>query len=159
MKPLRRRFSQFFVIAFMAALSMVATTGPAGAAGRSLWNCSPFGEGYKYACTTITSAPAGGVQVLDRYTNQIYTLRNGNSIALLSWYNDTSGQCGVFGNPYVWIIAWQNQGYHQAFIGDYYLATGRASTWKLFTDDWGALGNRAHARGDGTGTCDIFPNY
>jgi hypothetical protein len=127
------------------------------AVGSGLWHCSPFGDNFTYACTTITSAPAGGVQVLDRVSNRIYTLYNGNSIALWAWYKDTSGRCGVGGNSYVWWILWQNQGYHYAYIGDHYLNTGPVSNWNDFTDTWGNLGNDLHYFGTGSGTCDVFP--
>jgi len=141
----------------VAALAIVMTPNPAGAVGAGLWQCSPFGDGQTYACTTITSAPSAGVQVLDRVSGRIYTLHNGNSIALLSWWKDTSGRCGVGGNSYVWVVGWQNQGYHYAFIGDHYLNTGPVSNWNDYTDSRGNLGNNAHYAGIGSGTCDIFP--
>jgi hypothetical protein len=142
----------------VTVLAIVMTPSPAGAVGAGLWQCSPFGDGQTYACTTITSAPSGGVQVLDRISGRIYTLHNGNSIALQWWWTDTSGRCGVGGNSYVWVIGWQNQGYHYAFIGDHYLNTGSVSNWNDYTDSRGNLGNNAHYAGIGSGTCDIFPN-
>ena len=154
--PRWRRVVQFPIILLAAALAIVMTPGPASADGVGLWHCSPFGDDLTYACTTITSAPAGGVQVLDRQTGQIYTLHNGNSIALWGWYKDTSGQCGVHGNPYVWVIAWQNAGFHTARIGDYYLNTGNVANWNNFPDRWGHLGDENHFFGFGSGTCDVF---
>ncbi|NUT50225.1 MAG: hypothetical protein HOV94_23390 [Saccharothrix sp.] len=70
----------------MTVLAIVMTPGPASAIGVGLWYCSPFGNGRTYTCTTITSAPAGGVQVYDWYDGQIYTLHNGNSVALQYWH-------------------------------------------------------------------------
>jgi hypothetical protein len=117
MKPRWRRVVQFPIIVSATLLAIVLTPSPAGAVGAGLWHCSPFGDGQTYACTTITSAPSGGVQVLDRISGQIYTLRNGNSIALEVWWTDTSGRCGVGGNSYVWVVGWQNQGYHYDMQG------------------------------------------
>ncbi|MBP2327456.1 hypothetical protein JOF56_007841 [Kibdelosporangium banguiense] len=148
-------------------LAMVLTPGPAGAAGAVLWECWPFSGNEQFACTTITSAPAAGVQVLDHNTGQIYTLRNGNSVALWSWSKDKSGQCGVYQNEYVWIIAWQNAGFHWAYIGDHYVKTGEVPDWNDFPDSLdhlgypglrGHLGDRYHDGGTGRGTCDIYPN-
>ncbi|MEU8820824.1 hypothetical protein [Actinoplanes sp. NPDC048796] len=92
----------------------------------------------------------------DQKTGAIKTLYNGNSVALFWWYTDSSGLCGVHGNPYVWMIAWQNDGFHWAFIGDYYVKTGEEWHWKNFTNfQGGTLGNDNY-QGAGSGTCDVF---
>jgi hypothetical protein len=137
------------------ASSVPGVPGGADAAATGLWHCPLDGDGYTYACTTIKKAPSGGVRVLDRVTGQVYTLHNGNSVALDRWYTDTSGRCGVHGNSYVWSIIWSNNERHQAFIGDYYLNTGTVSNWSTFSDSWGPLGEQYGGRG--SGTCDIFP--
>jgi hypothetical protein len=158
-KPRWRRVVQFPIVILATALAIVMTPGPAGADGVGLWQCKPFDDNLQYACTTITSAPAGGVQVLDRSTNQIYTLHNGNSVALYAWAKDTSGQCGIGGNDYVWMIDWQNAGRHWAYIGDHYLNTGDVPNWNNFPDRLGWLGNKKHALGFGSGTCDVLHIY
>lgn len=157
MKHSWRRVVQFPIITAVTILATVTTPGAASAVGAGLWHCSPFSDGRTYACTTITSAPAAGVQVLDHATAEIRTLYNGNSIALQYWHTDESGLCGVANNPYVWVIAWQNQGWHFAYIGDHYLNTGKPSNWWTYTDYLGELGNDRHNAGPGSGTCDNFP--
>ena len=155
-KPRWRRVVRFPIIMSAVALAVFLSPGPASADGVGLWQCKPFTDDLQYACTTITSAPAGGVQVLDRSANQVHTLHNGDSIALWAWAKDTSGQCGVGGNPYVWIVDWQNAGRHWAYIGDHYLNTGTVRNWNDFPDRWGWLGNQKHDLGFGSGTCDVF---
>lgn len=157
MKSRSRRVVQFPIIILATVLTIVMTPGAAVAANPVLWQCQPFGGGINYACTKITSAPAGGVQVLDRNSGIIYTLYNGNSVALWGWSIDNSGHCGVAGNPYVWSIVWQNAGNHYAYIGDHYLKTGDVEDWNDFIDHRGNLGNEAHNQGYGnSGTCDVY---
>lgn len=155
MKPRWRLFVHFPIVILVAVLSIVITPRAASAASPVLWECKPFSSASE-VCTVITSAPAGGVQVLDRFSDRIYTLYNGNSVAVYWWYIDTSGGCGVHGNQYVWVIAWQNNGYHWAYIGDHYLKTGEVWHWQPFTNfKGGTLGNDNYG-GRGSGTCDIF---
>ncbi|WP_069109396.1 hypothetical protein [Jiangella alba] len=107
-------------------------------AAANLWNCRfsinfpPYY--YDEVCTTITSAPASGVRVLDRGTGREVTLYNGNSVYVTNWYLDSSGLCGINGDRYVWRIGWQKPsgGFGTAYIGDWYLSTGSASTWAAY---------------------------
>jgi hypothetical protein len=147
------------VIACLAALSMLlcatpayskSATGTSGGEQRttaegsgallaaSLFHCTVpdyYPPGYTWeTCTVITNAPASGVQVLDRSYNKVVTLYNGNTVYLGYWLIDQSGRCGINGDPYVWVIWWRSptSAAHWAYIGDWYLATGSASTWKPF---------------------------
>lgn len=95
--------------------------------------------------------------MLDQVSSDIYTLHNGNSIVLHCRHKDTSGLCGVGGDPYVWVVGRQNAGYHYAYIGDYYLNTGSVSNWNNYPDLGGHLGDEDHYAGPGSGTCDVFP--
>ncbi|WP_157574553.1 hypothetical protein [Jiangella muralis] len=107
-------------------------------AAANLWTCRlpstspPFY--FEEVCTTITSAPASGVRVLDRSTGRNVTLYNGNSVFLGAWFVDNAGLCGVNGDPYVWRIWWMDGsgGQHHAYIGDWYLSTGSASYWASY---------------------------
>lgn len=149
---LRRRAAGVIAAAACAATSLVVAAGPAGAA--SLWHCQGTTT---ETCTTVTSAPASGVRVYDRITGRTYTLYNGNSVYIRYWYRDTSGRCGVNGDPYVWQAYWTSADgqQHRVMIGDYYLATGPESYWKDFRTPYGSsLG--AWYGGTGTGTCDVF---
>ncbi|MFB4296661.1 hypothetical protein [Actinomadura sp. NTSP31] len=96
----RRRFVRVSAVVAATALTASGLSGVSNATGAGIWNCSP-GNGFTYACTTITSAPASGVQVLDRDFNVVVTLHNGDNVAIDSWGKDTSGLCGVGGDPYV----------------------------------------------------------
>jgi hypothetical protein len=140
-------------------LTTATIAAPTSQAAADLWHCpDPQGLNQTHACTRIKNAPSSGVRVLDRNRGWIFILYNGNSVALSHWYKDTSGKCGVHGDPYVWNIEWRDRtGYHWAYIGDWYLATGAVSEWNWFTDYRGNLGNSAHDAGTGRGTCDEFP--
>jgi len=127
-----------------AALVVLGSATPASAA--TLYQCDPYGTAYSFACTRVTSAPSSGVAVKDRASGRTFRLYNGNSVVLLGWGVDPYGLCGVNGDPYVWRIGWvDSAGYHRhAMIGDYYLATGTYSTWRLYSDSFGPLGNDEH---------------
>lgn len=160
MRSLLSKIVRFVVIATMVLMATGFTPGVVASAPiPGLWSCSPFGTTDEYVCTTITSAPSSGVQVLDYgpYPPQPYTLYNGNSVALLRWYMDRSGLCGVHGNWFVWTVVWWNGGYHEAYIGDYFLSTGTMPNWTVVEDSWGPLGNTNHYFGTGSGTCNVFP--
>lgn len=157
MKLRWRRVVRFPIVALAAVLAIMMMPSVAGAIGVGLWHCSPLGDGVEYTCTTIKAAPSGGVQVYDYYDGEIYTLFNGNSVVIHYWHLDQSGLCGVNGNPYVWVIGWQNGGVHLAYIGDYYLNTGQVSNWNDYPDRGGHLGDNDHYAGPGSGTCDNFP--
>lgn len=148
-----RRIAYLLGLLLAAALISPATA----EASANLWHCSPFGDGYTYACTTITSAPTSGVHVLDRSTNSVVTWHNGTTVALLVWATDLGSSCGVNGDHYVWAVGWYASGTsHWGVLGDWWLSTGSVSDWNGYTDSWGNLGNAAHDRGSGSGTCDQF---
>lgn len=139
-------------------MTLVAVPGSANAIGYGLWHCTPWAPLYDYACTTIINAPASGVQVLDHNSGIIYSLHNGDNIALVAWAKDSSGKCGIHGDSYVWKIAWVAETDHWAYIGDYYLNTGSVDNWNSYPDYWGPLGDNAHYLGTGHGTCNVFPD-
>jgi hypothetical protein len=113
----------------------LVVSAPAADAAPNLWVCRPFTK--NLACTVVTSAPAGGVQVLDRQVGHVVTWPNGTSVALDHWYTDFSHQCGINGDDIVWRVVWRKPdgrgGF--AYIGDYYLATGPESYWENFAVD------------------------
>ncbi|WP_053203741.1 hypothetical protein [Jiangella muralis] len=127
-------------------------------AAANLWNCRVPSLSYPYyideVCTTITGAPASGVRVLDRSTGSTVTLYNGNSVFLGAWFVDSSGLCGVNGDPYVWSVWWVDSSsrYHFAYIGDWYLSTGSASYWASYRDPQGGTLNDRY-RGSWSGYC------
>jgi hypothetical protein len=146
-------------LAYLLGLLLAAALiSPAAAeASANLWHCSPFGDGYTYACTTVTGAPSTGVHVLDRTTGTVVTWYNGTSVALWEWAVDTGSSCGVNGDHYVWDVWWSAGGaWHWGVLGDWWLATGSVSDWNGYTDSWGNLGNATHDAGSGSGTCDKF---
>ena len=157
------RHSLHYVVKLFAAVVLgsaaLATAQASPAPAATLYHCDPGATGYTYACTTITGAPASGVQVLDRDHDSVWTLRNGNSVVLLGWGVDQYGRCGINGDAYVWHIGWYANGsFHSGMIGDYYLATGSAATWGAFTDSFGRLDNDAHyaGRAAASATCDFI---
>jgi hypothetical protein len=140
-----------------------ATPVPANAIGAGLWICDPEHLGIQRTCTTFVDLPGGTGQLLDRTANRVITVHNGDNIFLVAWGIDTSGQCGINGDPYVWRIGWMDpDGFlHQGFASDWYLNTGAVSNWNDWVDSWGNLGGSGHyIAGSGQGTCDvIFPQY
>lgn len=145
-----------------AAATALGTAEPAQAA--NLWHCEPGGQGQGFrVCTTITSAPASGVQVKVVETGRYFTLHNGDSVFLKSWSRDTSGKCGINGDPYVWQASWSGGGMsggYSVYIGDWYLSTGSPSYWKNYDTDLNPGGTTL---GDldrcvGHGSCDVYPN-
>ena len=148
-----RRLTCLVGLLLTAALIAPATA----EASSNLYHCSPFGDGYTYACTTITNAPATGIRVLDRTTGTTVTWYNGTSVALYAWAVDLGSSCGVNGDHYVWGVEWYASGFtHFGVLGDWWLATGAVSNWNGFTDSWGNLGNSNHDDGSGSGTCNNF---
>ncbi|MEO6501577.1 MAG: hypothetical protein ABIQ09_06665 [Jatrophihabitantaceae bacterium] len=148
-----RRIACLLGLLLTAALITPTTAG----ASPNLYHCSPFGDGYTYACTTIRNAPTSGIRVLDRTTGNVVTWYNGTTVALYHWAVDTGSSCGVNGDHYVWAVKWYASGYtHWGVLGDWWLATGSVSDWNGYTDSWGNLGNYAHDDGSGSGTCDKF---
>lgn len=143
------RVRALFLALAVGLAAVVAQAVPAAAA--TLWHCG------NKTCTVVTSAPAGGVQVLDRATNRIATLYNGNSVHLVGWGIDHSARCGR-GNYYVWRISWYAGGtYHYGYIGDYYLATGDRTTWGEFPVRPGSSqGLGILWLGQGSGSCDVI---
>jgi hypothetical protein len=134
----RRTLSAALGFAVMLTAVMVTT---AASQANELWHCSPDPQSTAIrACTRIKNAPTSGVQVRDHQFGEITTLYNGNSVQLGNWAWDTSGLCGIHGDPYVWGIDWfrptGNGGFrkHSATIGDWYLATGTVPQWNWFTD-------------------------
>lgn len=154
---LRRGF--YALLMMLAAAGSLLAFGAAPAQAANLYHCATsLDPGRTRACTTITSAPSTGVEVLDRYNGTRVRLYNGNSVVLHKWKIDDSGLCGVHGDKYVWTVLWTNaSGRHWAVIGDYYLATGAVSNWNDFTDAYGNLGNYWHYKGHGSGACNVFP--
>lgn len=156
-KPLSRLLvaSALAVTAVLASLTM-STAANAGPNGYQMWSCNG-GD----ACTRVAGAPDGGVKVLDRTTNTAVTWRNGTSVWLGWWYRDreTPGKCGVGGDPYVWKVYWlDSSGHrHEAFIGDYYLATGSVSQWGNWPTANGGNYFDDRFAGWGEGTCNVFP--
>ncbi|WP_157574551.1 hypothetical protein [Jiangella muralis] len=127
-------------------------------AAANLWNCRFYLNYNPYyideVCTTITSAPASGVRVLNRITGQNVTLYNGTSVFVTNWYLDSSGLCGVNGDPYVWRIGWQTSSgaFHHAYIGDWYLSTGSSSSWASYPHPQGGTLNGRYG-GSWSGAC------
>lgn len=154
MTRLVRRIAVLLGLLLAVALA-VPTTAEASA---NLYHCSPFGDGWTYACTTITGAPSSGIHVLDRNTHTVVTWYNGTNVALRGWATDTGSSCGVNGDQYVWGVRWTDaSGFiHFGVLGDWWLATGAVSDWNGYFDSWGTLGNYRHANGSGSGTCDVF---
>lgn len=153
-----RRVVQASTVTAAMALMAVGLSGVASAGGAGLWNCST-GDGYIHACTTITSAPASGVQVFDQENYRTITLHNGDNVALYKWAKDTSGECGVGGDAYVWWIEWNDGMPSSGYIGDYYLNTGSVSNWNGYPDPSpliGTLGDYKHFLGTGSGACNVF---
>ncbi|SEF18142.1 hypothetical protein [Jiangella alba] len=150
---LRRRVAGVVAAAACAVTSLVVAAGPADAA--SLWHCQ--GTTTTETCTRVTSAPASGVRVYDRITGRTYTLYNGDSVYIRYWYRDTSGLCGVNGDPYVWQAYWTSADgqQHRVMIGDYYLATGPESYWRDFRSPYGGTLGSWYG-GTGSGTCNVF---
>lgn len=155
---LRRGF--YALLGMLAAAGSLLAFGAAPAQAANLYTCyTSLDPGRARACTTITSAPAGGVEVYDRTQGQNVRLYNGNSVVLETWHIDSSGLCGVHGDKFVWTVQWLNgSGGHFAVIGDYYLATGSESNWKSFHDGYGPLGDNSRHGMDGSTTCDRFPS-
>ncbi|WP_053203743.1 hypothetical protein [Jiangella muralis] len=147
--------------ALFAGAGAPANAAPAAkvTAAASLWHCRiPYANPPYYTdevCTRITSAPASGVRVLDRTTGQNVTLYNGNSVFLNWWWVDSSGQCGINGDPYVWQIWWADRSgrRHHGYIGDWYLATGGVGTWKPFPRPGGGTLDDIGGVGSWTGPC------
>lgn len=139
-------------------LLTAALIAPATAeASANLYHCSPFGDGYTYACTTITGASSSGIHVYDRTAGTTVTWYNGTNVALYGWAVDTGSSCGVNGDHYVWGVQWYASGYrHFGVLGDWWLATGTVSNWNGYTDSWGNLGGYSHDNGAGSGTCNNF---
>lgn len=153
MNRIVRRISYLVGLLLTAALIVPA----AAEATPNLYHCSPLGDGYAYACTTVTGAPSTGIRVLDRSTGTVVTWYNGTSVVLWSWAVDTGSSCGVNGDHYVWAVEWYGSGsVHWGVLGDWWLATGSVSNWNSFTDDRGHLGDANHDDGSGSGTCDKF---
>ncbi|MEO6501090.1 MAG: hypothetical protein ABIQ09_04180 [Jatrophihabitantaceae bacterium] len=153
MLPFIRRIACLLGLLLTAALITPATA----EASANLYHCSPLGNGYTYACTTITNAPSTGVRVWDRTTGTVVTWYNGTSVALYGWATDTGSSCGVNGDHYVWGVQWYASGFiHFGVLGDWWVATGAVSDWNGYTDSWGTLGNSAHNNGSGSGTCNTF---
>lgn len=152
------RMMKVSMAAVAAVAAAVVTPAAAHATGAGLWTCSPFADGSgPYACTTITSAP-NGVQVKDHRTGRIFTLHDGDSVALLSWSLD-QGQpplCGTTKDRYVWDIGWQNGGEFDAKIGDVFLNTGKVSNWNDYIVDGWNLGSQHWKEPDSSGTCDVY---
>ncbi|WP_157574549.1 hypothetical protein [Jiangella muralis] len=127
-------------------------------AAANLWNCrfpsTAFPFYIDHVCTTVTSAPASGVRVLDRSNGSTVTFYNGTSVYLQNWYLDSSGLCGVNGDPYVWAVGWMDSGgnRHSAYIGDWYLSTGSASYWASYRHPQGGTLNDRYA-GSWSGAC------
>ncbi len=146
------------IVAVASTVIAMVWIGPGAAQAATLKRCDPFADGYHWVCTTVTSAPADGVRVLDRTTGQVVTWRNGTSVALDHWAVDTGSpaRCGVHGDLFVWAVTWWDNGFHWGVIGDYYLNTGQVKDWDPKTDSFGNLGNPAHDDGYGTGTCNVF---
>ena len=154
MRPRWRHFARLSIVMLVAAFSMVIMPRAASAATPVLWKCYPFSS-TPWTCTVVTKGP---VQVKDHSNSQIVTLYNGNSVALGSWSRDSSGGCGVFGNPIVWRIYWYNGGtVHFAYIGDHYLRTGDFADWFNYPYGDGPLllGDAYAGYGSG-GTCDVY---
>jgi hypothetical protein len=152
---LRRGF--YALLITLAAAGSLLAFGAAPAQAANLWHCTTdLDPNTTRACTTVTSAPAGGVEVYDRYQSRNVRLYNGASVVLVVYGYDESGLCGVHDDPYVWMVGWiDGSGTHYAVIGDYYLATGPDSHWRDFRDDYGRLGDQGGTHA--TGTCDVFP--
>jgi hypothetical protein len=144
----------------LCAAATFAAPAPANAIGDGLWHCDPLNQGIQRVCTTFVDLPGGVGQVRDRLTNQIITVHNGDNVFIADWGKDSSGQCGLNGDAYVWLIGW-NPGdgrYHYGFASDWYLNTGPVSNWNDYGDSNGSLGS--HSIGWGSGSCDvIFPQY
>jgi len=154
MTPLIRRIACLLGLLLTAALIAPAT---AEASTNNLSHCSPFGDGYTYACTSVTGAPSTGIHVLDRTTGTVVTWYNGTTVALWAWAVDTGSSCGVNGDQYVWGVEWYASGFtHFGVLGDWWLATGAVSDWNGYTDSRGHLGDSNHDDGSGSGTCNTF---
>ena len=154
---LRRSFYGLLGVLAVAVSLLAFGVTPAQAA--NLYLCDTNLDPHRpRACTTITSAPAGGVEVYDRYQGRNVRLYNGYSVVLESWREDTSGLCGVHNDPYVWMVGWiDGNGRHYAVIGDYYVATGPDEYWRAFQDFYGPLGDQSRSGPPGSGTCNVFP--
>lgn len=147
--------------ALLLVLLCVLPARPAEASSYLLYQCRPYQElPYTVNCTAITSAPASGVWVRDRVSGANYLWHNGYRVGLNSWAIDTSRRCGVGGDRYVWLVEWGDSsgGWHEAWIGDYYLLTGSYSDWSV-KDNYQAGTMADEYRGHGTGTCDRFALY
>jgi hypothetical protein len=144
------------VVGLAALLGASVAAAPASSAA-TLWHCFLPRTGTE-VCTVFTSLPGGTGQVLDRVTGHTVTVHNGDSIYLGWYWNDSSGQCAVGGDPYVWEVGWfdPNGGHHWGFVPDWYLATGAPSYWRDYLDAFQQpLGGRY--AGYGTGPCNQFP--
>ncbi|CAM3436972.1 hypothetical protein OCAE111667_09930 [Occultella aeris] len=153
---MKQRTRRTGIIAFAAAAMLAIGMGnPPSAQAASLWHCAPQSN-MAAVCTTITSAPPGGVQVRDRLTNSIWVLYNGDSVQIRSWGWDPSARCGI-NNNYFWHIWWRtgSGNWHRAYIGDWYLSTGAPSYWKNFREPSGGKLQDTYI-GSWSGTCDVI---
>jgi hypothetical protein len=144
------------LLALAALLGASVAVAPASSAA-TLWYC-PIPNVGNEVCTVLTSLPGGTGQVLDRITGRTVTVHNGDSVYLGWYWNDSSSQCAVGGDAYVWEASWfdPNGRHHWGFVPDWYLATGSPSYWRDYPDPVGQpLGGRF--AGFGTGPCNQFP--
>jgi hypothetical protein len=142
------------LVAVLTSSLAALVLGAPAAHAATLSVCRPWNT--NRACTVVTSAPAGGVQVLDRTVNRVVTWQNGTSVALETWYTDIGHQCGINGDDIVWRVNWRKPDGTGgvAYIGDYYLDTGSRANWSNFTVDGVPLSQ--HNGGRGRGSCDRF---